>query len=283
MKYAGTYMGFYGAAWDGNQVRVEPLAEGIDLATNWKRRNTRDAMASYFDAFVLVTKNIEEHYKSIEAKAQAHQTPLDYDPIVYKARQYPFLTSYDDNGTKTSFIYKERLYENKLVFSATVNQPGSGEYIVKFTSRYSEAAHNFLASCGLAPKVHKCIQISVDWTAVVMDMSKYQVLHNMGLSKAEQEKVAYKVRFIVQLLHNRGFVHGNIRDSKILVNGASLESDNVEVHLIGFNWAGCCGEVKFPVGMGHGTLRRPEGVEARGGEVITEQHDNKMVSYLFGN
>ena len=273
-------MVFYGAAWDGDRVRVEPLAPGIDLAIHWKDLNSRLAIASYFDAFVLATKNIEVHYKSIEAKARAHQTPLGCDPIVHKARQYPFVTSYDNNGTETSFTYKKRLYENKLIFSATVNQPSSGECIIKFTSRYSEAAHNFLASCGLAPKVRKCIRISVNWTAVVKDMSSYKVLHDMGLSRAEQEKVSCKVTSIIQLLHDGGFVHGNIRDAKILINGPSLKSNDVKVQLIGFDWAGCCGEAKYPVGMDCKTLRCLEGIE--GGELITKKHDHEMVSYLFG-
>ena len=173
------------------------------------------------------------------------------------------------------FTYEEQLYENKLVFSAIVNQPGSGQCIVKFTPRYSEATHNFLASHGLAPKVHKCIQISMDWIAVVMDRSSYKVLHDMVLLKVEQEKVSCKVKFIIELLHSEGFVHGNIRDVRIFVDGASLKSDNVKVQLIGFDWAGCYGEAKYPVGMDRKTLRRPRRPEGiKGGKLITKQHDH---------
>jgi len=173
------------------------------------------------------------------------------------------------------FTYEEQLYENKLVFSAIVNQPGSGQCIVKFTPRYLEATHNFLASYGLAPKVHKCIQISMDWIAVVMDRSSYKVLHDMVLLKVEQEKVSCKVKFIIELLHSEGFVHGNIRDVRIFVDGASLKSDNVKVQLIGFDWAGCYGEAKYPVGMDRKTLRRPRRPEGiKGGKLITKQHDH---------
>ena len=73
-------------------------------------------VASYFDAFIIGTKNIEVNYKSINAKAQANQTPLNYDPIIHKAQQYPFLTSYNDNEIETCFTYKEQLYKNKMVF-----------------------------------------------------------------------------------------------------------------------------------------------------------------------
>ena len=39
-------MGFYGAAWDGERVRVEPLSPRFDLAIHRKERNARHAIAS---------------------------------------------------------------------------------------------------------------------------------------------------------------------------------------------------------------------------------------------
>ena len=278
-------MGFYGAAWDGNRVKVEPLAPGLDLTTHWKERNARNAIASCFDAFVVATKIIEAHYRSIMAWSQAWgrvcQVPMCYDPHIQKARMFPFLKSYSDNGTETSFTYRKQLDKDKLVFSANVNQPSSGECIIKFTWQYSEAAHGFLAILGLVPAVRKVIQISADWTAVIMDKSEYKVLYGMVLSKAEQEKVRCKVSSIIQTLHKGGFVHGDIRDTNLLIDRASLTSDNVKIHLIDFDWAGFIGEARYPVEINCETLRRPEGV--KGSELITEQHDHEMISYLFGN
>jgi len=77
------------------------------------------------------------------------------------------LRSYDGDG---------RLDEHKLIFSAIANQPSSGELIVKFTPQYLEAAHSHLASHSLAPRVLKFIRISADWTAVVMEKSKYHLI-----------------------------------------------------------------------------------------------------------
>lgn len=76
------YIEFYGAAWDGEGARVEPLALGLDLATHLKERNTGHTMASSFDAFVLAIENIQVHYGSIEAEAnQAHP---QYDPHIFR-------------------------------------------------------------------------------------------------------------------------------------------------------------------------------------------------------
>jgi serine/threonine protein kinase len=278
MGYAGSLLRFYGAAWDGERVKVEPLVPGLELATHWKERSARNAIASCFDAFVLAIENIQAHYGSIEAAAQANQAHLKYN--FQEARGYPFLTSYSDEGQEITFTYDKRLDEDKLLFSATINPPGSGECIVKFTSQYSKAAHDYLASHCLAPRIWKWIRISADWTAVVMDKSKYQVLFGLWLSKAERDKIQRKVQSIVRTLHEGGFVHGDIRDVNLLIDRASLESD-VMVHLIDFDWAGPVGEAKYPMGINCKTVRRPAGV--KGGELITEGHDNEMVSSLFTN
>ena len=59
MGYAGSAMGFYGVAWDGERVKVEPLARGLDLTTHWKEVDTRRAIASCFDALVDAIANIQ--------------------------------------------------------------------------------------------------------------------------------------------------------------------------------------------------------------------------------
>lgn len=284
MGYTGSLIGFYGIAWDGERVKVEPLTPGLDLATHWKEVDTRHAIASCFDALVDATKNIQAHYNSVEAKARETRYNPEYDLHVNKSRRFPFLTSYIDDGQETSFTYDKQLGEDKLVFSTTVNQPGSGdsgECIVKFTWKYSEAAHTYLASRGLAPRIRQCIRISANWTAVVMDKSKYASLFDLWLLEDEQKKVGHKVKCIVRTLHEGGFVHGDIRSTNVLVDQASLSSGDVTVQLIDYDWADRVGEAKYPMEINCETVRRPEGV--KGGELITAEHDNEMVSYMFAN
>jgi hypothetical protein len=66
MVYSGSYLGFYGAVWDGERARVEPLTVGFDLATHWRETKAR---ASSFDALALAVQNIEAHYQRIRADA----------------------------------------------------------------------------------------------------------------------------------------------------------------------------------------------------------------------
>jgi tRNA A-37 threonylcarbamoyl transferase component Bud32 len=53
-------------------------------------------------------------------------------------------------------------------------------------------------------------------------------------------KVKLKVRKVVEELHAEGFVHGDVRDTNILIDRRLLgDTDDVKIHLIDFHdWAG---------------------------------------------
>jgi serine/threonine protein kinase len=261
-------------------VRVESLIRPLDLATHWMESKSRAEMASSFDALVLSVNNIQVHYKKIKAEAHATPAPKPYNQHLQKSRKFPFVTSYIDGGQETSFRYVERLDEQKLLFSAFVNgDQQDGNCIVKFTQRYSEAAHFCLASYNSAPTLRHCIRISTTWTAVVMDRSRYTTLYGLCLTEDQQEKVRRKVGKTLQVLHDAGFVHGDLRDTNILIDLESLDSNDVRIHFVDFDWAGRIGETKYPDDINRITVRRPEGIE--GGKLITMEHDKAMLTCLF--
>ncbi|KAI0289256.1 hypothetical protein BC826DRAFT_1107124 [Russula brevipes] len=277
----GSLLGFYGAAWDGNRVRVEPLTHMYDLWNHGKEMSTTYAIASALDALMAAVDNIEAHYHSIEAEANEKPVPRKNDPRPQKARGFPFMTSYEDDGQRVTFTYSARLDVKKLVFSASLNESDFDERLVKFTGRYSDAAHHYLASCSLAPRLRWCVQLTTNWYAIIMDQSKYKVLYSLELSAADKEKVSCKVKVAVETLHQGGFVHGDLRDTNILVDLESLtsESGDVAIHILDFDTAGRTGEAKYPLLVNTSTVRRP--VDVKGGELITEKHDIEMLSYLF--
>jgi tRNA A-37 threonylcarbamoyl transferase component Bud32 len=116
-----------------------------------------------------------------------------------------------------------------------------------------------------------------------MDKSEYSLLHDQTLTKKNKKKVRSKVTMELARFHDAGYVHGDIRDTNILVDINSLASDyaeNVKVHLIDFDWAGKAGEVKYPIGVNIKSVKRPDGVGD--GALITKDHDKAMVTtYLF--
>jgi hypothetical protein len=84
---------------------------------------------------------------------------------------------------------------------------------------------------------HRCVRISAEWMAVVMDRSKYVVLYGLSLTKMQQEKVR-KVKKIVQILHDAGYDLRNI-------GLGSLDSDDVKVHFLDFDWEEL---IRYPIG-----------------------------------
>ncbi|KAG6893785.1 hypothetical protein C0992_008643 [Termitomyces sp. T32_za158] len=221
----GIHLNFYGAIWDGISVRVEPLTRGLDLTTPWKEKWGRYEMASVLDAVMEGVKHIQEHYASIiEQKI---------------CRNYPFLSSYrnDVEQKDVGFIYNEQLQEDTLLFSATTDSDES--IVVKFTTQYSVDAHQHMAHLDMAPKIRQSIAISADWLAIVMDLSDYTSLYDLSpqLSELQWVKVQSRVRDIVQELHRGCFVHGDIRDTNLLVDSTSLADDVVRIHLVDFDWA----------------------------------------------
>jgi serine/threonine protein kinase len=135
--------------------------------------------------------------------------------------------------TKLHFFYDKRLDDTKLLFLAMVNQ---FQFLVKFTPRYSENCHRYLERRGRAPKLLNCCQFRGGWKAVFMEISRYKPLYGMKLTDEENNKVREKVMKVVIDLHEGGFVHGDIRDTNILVDPDSLtnNSDGVNVQLIDF-------------------------------------------------
>jgi hypothetical protein len=275
----GSYMGFYGALWDDQRVRVVPLTPLFDLTAHWLDRKARRAVASSLDALVTAVNHIEAHYKSIEADTKAQPTRSErYDPLLQKARFYPYKTSFKHDGKETNFTYDECI-DSKLTFFVTTEQSGPGECVFKFAWQYSEAAHKCLTSLSSSPMLYECVQISADWTAVVMQRSEFKVLYGYSLTAEQQEEVRCRVVKVVKALHEEGFVHGGIRDTNILVDPETLGSDNVAIHIIHLDWAGQIGKARYPLGVNTTSVKRPRGVQV--GELITPQHDLDMVSYLF--
>ncbi|KAG6871545.1 hypothetical protein C0995_003426 [Termitomyces sp. Mi166 len=264
---SGSTLGFYGAIWDGQRVRVEPLCRGIDLIANWKELHARYEVAATLDALVEAVRLIKEHYALLKATITSAE-PCDLEEIP----RYPYLTSYRlDNAREVSLVYTEQL-EGKLVFAATPNQLDLGDCIVKFTQHeYSADAHSFLAMHGMAPKLREIIEI--------LGGGKRSSWIGQNTKSSIVEKVKDKVKSIVHKLHQNGFVHGDIRAVNLLIDPASLETDDVQLHLIDFDWADLAGEVHYPIGLNCKTVQRPQGVE--GGKLIMVAHDIEMISYLF--
>ena len=214
---------------------------------------------------------IDQHYRSIK---ESPQNEIQHD--------YPFQTSFVDcMGLRTNFTYTDRINSN-LVFDAVSISEAKDRLIVKFVRQYSEDAHRFLDDLGYAPTLRAINSISGGWKMIVMDYSRYTELSKVTAELDNITKLAIKqrVKEIIEKLHAKELVHGDIRQANILVDRTTLGSpEGVSLQLIDFDWAGPAGAVKYPMRLNTKTVRRPKHVA--GGKLITKSDDLEMIDLLF--
>jgi len=182
-----------------------------DLTIHWTDESGRQAIAASLDAFLKAIPRLEAHYAQLASIA-----PIPFlDPSLLD-RAYPYKTSYEDeNDQHINFSYRRRITET-LVFVAEPDKSSDkdlGTLCVKFTRRYSEDAHRFLAQLGYAPRLRAVMRLLGGWNMVVMDYSEYTQLCDPMLQILDELRhtMMAKVSEAMQNLHDAGFVHGDIR------------------------------------------------------------------------
>lgn len=109
---------------------------------------------------------------------------------------------------------------------------------------------------------------------VIMDLLEgYKMLHQCA---PLQPSVLQAMEKELQVLHEAGYVHGDIRDTNIMAS----ENDPKKFMFIDFDWAGKVGEVRYPVGVNFTEIIRPS--RARDGELINIYDDQFMFRRLRG-
>jgi hypothetical protein len=110
-----------------------------------------------------------------------------------------------------------------------------------------------------------------------LDPETYRVLGPEDGSKSELEP---EIRRVLQVLHDGGFVHGDIRDVNMMTRHQwSSEETARNVLLLDFDWAGRQGATEYPPNL-NPEVDRHEG--AKEGALITQEHDRFMVDRMFG-
>ena len=97
----------------------------------------------------------------------------------------------------------------RAIFRATF---GTMNIVVKFCETCCEDAHRLLTDHGFAPTLHHCSKVSGGLWMVVMDWepsenAAYRFRHQVGLP----DEVLKDIRDPVTILHNKGFVFGDLR------------------------------------------------------------------------
>ncbi len=148
------------------------------------------------------------------------------------------------------------------------------EVVVKFTTQYNSAAHSILADAGFAPKLHACIPVCGGLKMVVMDRVQGQ---NAYAWRAERRcklppAVYEGVRSAIELLHQAGFVFGDLRLSNIML------TPDGHVMLVDFDWAGKADEARYPATLNDSWTFWAPGVERYA--IMCMEHDLHLLKHI---
>lgn len=228
-------------------------------------------------AFRNAVRNLQRHYETLPSDSElvsklSHPTIFPY-PISF--------TSLDDNSTIV-FEYSEHLDEHggkskRLIFFGTLND-GDAEVpiCIKFVQGYSADAHIHCAQAGISPRLRGFEQLPGGWYMAVMDrLVAYDVLAEVPMGELIPRSVFDSIGEHLRTLHDRKLVHGDIRDTNILLK----REDRTKFMIIDFDWAGVEDIVRYPAYVNYRDIERPH--DARDGLPIKAAHDDAMLGFLI--
>ena len=184
--------------------------------------------------------------------------------------------------TDCSLRFHRHLRDNLFLAKIDNDDVNKGEEcFVKFlTGDYGQAAHDYChgsKAMSFAPQIlHYEVIPSYAGPIIMVVMKKdasFTTLHE-ALKKESlklPQEVVKNLTSAVEFLHEKDFVHGDIRPPNVLVN------DKGEIKLIDFDWAGREGCAIYP-SLLNGNVGWPEGATA--GKKITKKHDTFMLQKI---
>lgn len=263
MTIAGPHMGIC-AAVQGRGPCVDPVVPLLPLLVLKHDRRMMVAVTRALKATKICLRDLKVYYNNLS----------DSDPSREDINQliFPYPRIFHFRGNDVPFVYDRQLGD-KLLFEAHVNQavsdlPVGQEIYVKYTDSYCCEAHEqCYALDQSAPCLYAHSVLANGWHMVVMEK-----LAGVDFRPQEEpQSVKEKLQRVVQHLHTKGLVHGDLRANNIRVVGD-------RVCLVDFDWAGRAGEQRYPGFMNHADVEWPAG--ASDGEFLQFEHDNAWLQRL---
>ncbi|KAI9460095.1 hypothetical protein F5148DRAFT_272422 [Russula earlei] len=113
------------------------------------------------------------------------------------------------------------------------------EIIVKFSRRYSIELHELCAHRRHAPKILGFQELPGGWFAIAMEYISSPVFPS---SSQDLEGLCDELWKLMEDFHDRGFVHGDLREPNMLYDGERMI-------LLDFDWGGKVGDAMYPTGL----------------------------------
>jgi len=227
-----------------------------------------DTITRFFSAFKNAASTLKTYYTELLVQTST--------AFATEEARFPYPTTFTHLQTHVNAPLKleRQAILGKLLYGGLT---GAGRRVaVKFVQRYSKELHEYCASRELAPALLGFEKLAGGWFMVVMEhMDDYETLATLKDRASIPTQLRQMVTDLVTSFHAQKFVHGDIRDSNLLVRS----DGKLGMKLIDFDWGGKEGEVCYPVLINNRTVRRPPDVV--GGQLITREHDLLMVEKIF--
>ncbi|KAJ3510166.1 hypothetical protein NLJ89_g4834 [Agrocybe chaxingu] len=134
--------------------------------------------------------------------------------------------------------HDQRSNPSRLIYIATSQ---GQEIVIKFTRSYCARLHAFCAELGHAPNLLACERLPGGWFGVAMAYIPFaRHLSDCRADNTERLRWGNQAREVMTRFHEAGLVHGDLRDSNIIVDGEG------RLLLLDFDWGGSDGEVTYP-------------------------------------
>ena len=140
--------------------------------------------------------------------------------------------------------------------------------VVKFTTRYDDAAHKLLGEARLAPKLRYFARLVSGHYMVVMDFIDHPPLSD----RPKQDNyldICQRVGEAVELLHKHNLVFGDLRPQNIILDPANENSPL----LIDFDFTGTHGVDRYPASW----TTKKHHPEVRRNGIMVKEHDTFLL------
>ncbi|KAF8637236.1 hypothetical protein AX17_002967 [Amanita inopinata Kibby_2008] len=209
-------------------------------------RNSSHAVAPRFHCTSKMSSKLANYY--VDIAASQHKLPaIDVRKTQPHPRLYPYLTSFQENEQTIRFKYVRALVNHPscVTFQAKTRSVNPEDIVIKFVSEYGKDVHVFLAELGHTPRLRFYGPLPDKWSILadtqemltedVMDRRLLKMVVMDYIEEGEEPKASVarqQVSDVLDKLHSRGFVLGDLRRDNILFDKTG------KARFIDFDWAG---------------------------------------------
>ncbi|KAJ7654728.1 hypothetical protein B0H17DRAFT_385197 [Mycena rosella] len=199
-------------------------------------------------------------------------------PAVTRVRKFP--AGPQDEHLEFELIARLHPSPNRLLFTATT---GTETVLVKFSKTYSVDLHSFCQEAGHAPVLLGYDCVPGGWHVIVMESLDGESLHMPSMDHAMRQTVYAQMQQLLDGMHTRGFVHGDLRCANIVAQRGWERTDpeGTLLKVVDFDWGGKQGEVRFPYAVLSNEHRGRE-LKTAADLVITCKDDRRILRNTLG-